>query len=466
MLERRPAELLLEVLKWLAQDDETTRGSLAILNIARSSHSFYHFVNSWVHTTAKLAADLQCLHPIIPKNFIDQSSFAMSVFCKRIGHICATCNNRARLSQGGERFTKLQLCQACESFLFPKISSTRLHMLFDISPNAKCKLQRSKETLNSFWQTIQNPCRKVIFRWSDVEELVLDGALTLDPNQLRINGSYGRWLSPEEFSNFEYQGDYRATWSHRKELLLDCIWRDSVFRWSHAKHDRFYAIDVELILFKEFRYQLDSSWPPTRTKQKDIKVYSSFARYWATTHAVWQNRPWRLQNFPLPPRCSISNPHADEDDLNEDEFDLAEYQNQCSRLRAVIKAFPDILRSPKIWRQCVTSKRNRNSITEAVEIALSAARVWEELKETEVGFEIRPEIYGTPQPDIVFIRKGKDIKPTVVPLRFPVQGDIRHGSIIQINGDSVKVISPVITAKALLTTEGKVLNTNARSGDN
>ena len=208
MLERLPKELLLEVLKWLAQDGETSQGAHAVLNIARSSHSFYQFVNSWVHTTAKLAADLQHLDRVITKKPTHQPSFiAISVFCKRVGKICATCNNRARHSRDGERFTKLQLCQACESFLFPKISSTRLHKFFDISPNAKVKLQRSEETLNSFRQAIQKPRRKVIFRWSDVEELVLDGSLTLNPTQLLITKFCGRWLSPEECSEFDYHGD-------------------------------------------------------------------------------------------------------------------------------------------------------------------------------------------------------------------------------------------------------------------
>lgn len=319
-------------------------------------------------------------------------------------------------------------------------------MLFDISPDAKYKLKRYEGTLR---QAILDPPQKVIFRWSDVEELVLNHVLTLDPIELRISRLYGRWVSPEEFSNFDCEGDYRLTLSHRKELLLDYIWRESRYRWGH---DRFHAIDVELILFKEFRYQFDSSWPPTRTEQEDIKVYSSFARYWATTHATWQDRPWRLQNFPLPPRCSISNPHADEHDLREDEFDLAEYQNRCSKLRAVIKAFPDILRSPKVWHQCVTSKRNRKSIAEVVGMALSAAKIWEESKETKVGFEIRHKIYDTTRP---LIRKGKDIKPPVVPLLFSIRENIRNGYIIQINGDSVKVISPVITADALLPNRGE-----------
>ena len=53
----------------------------------------------------------------------------------------------------------------------------------------------------------------------------------------------------------------------------------------------------------------------------------------------------------------------------------------------MIKAFPDILRRPEIWRRCVLSKKSRNSIAEAVETASSAARSWEESKETKIVFQ-------------------------------------------------------------------------------
>jgi hypothetical protein len=407
---------------------------------------------------------MQNLKPVITKNFVHQpSSVAISVFCKRVGNICATCNNRARHSHNGETFTNLQLCQACESFLFPKISSTRLRKFFDISPNAEYKIQRS-ETLNSFRQAIQKPRRQAIFRWSDVEELIRDGSLTLNPIEFHDNKLYGRRLSSEEYSIFSADGGDLVTWSHREELFIGHLWWDSVIHWAHELCYRFHAIDVELILFKEFRYQFDSSWPPTRNKEDDIKVYSSFARYWATTQLVWKERPWRLQNFPLPPRCSISNPYTDEDDLREDEFDLAEYQHQCSKFRAIIKAFPDVLRSPKTWIRCLSRRRKRKSISEVIQIALSAAQVWEESNATEIGFEIRPQSRKTPWLDIAFVRKEKDIKPTILPLRFPVWGDIRRGSIIRINGDSVELISPVTTVTTvnpvLLTTEEKVLDAN------
>ena len=125
------------------------------------------------------------------------------------------------------------------------------------------------------------------------------------------------------------------------------------------------------------------------------------------------------------------------------------------------KSIPDILRSLKIWRRCVSHKKSRNSIAEAVETALSAARAWEESKETKTGFEIRPHSHKKPCLDIAFVRKGNDIKPNLLPLRFPVWGDIRRGSIIRINGDSVELISPVKTVNpVLLTTEGKVLDAN------
>ena len=55
--------------------------------------------------------------------------------------------------------------------------------------------------------------------------------------------------------------------------------------------------------------------------------------------------------------------------------------------------------------------------------------------------------------------REKDIKPTLLPLRLPVWGDINAGSIIQINGDSVEVMSPVITAdRVSLTMKANVLD--------
>ena len=242
---------------------------------------------------------------------------AISVFCKRVGKICAICNNRAQHSRYGEKFTKLQLCKACESFLFPKISSRRLRKYFDLSSNSKSKLQHSKETFKSLQQVFEKPYASGIFRWSDVEEFVLNGTLTLNLAELRASEICGRWLNPEERSEFGNLGGKIVDLSSRQGLFLDILWWDSVFHWRRNRSDKFTAINIELILFKEFRYQFDSSWAPTTTEEEDLKVYSSFARYWATTQLIWQDRPWRVQNFPLPPHCSISNPHVDWDELRE-----------------------------------------------------------------------------------------------------------------------------------------------------
>jgi hypothetical protein len=93
-------------------------------------------------------------------------------------------------------------------------------------------------------------------------------------------------------------------------------------------------------------YQFNPSCRPTQTILDDFREYLT-VRYWATER-LWPNRPWRLENFPPLPRCSISNPLADED-AAECEYAYNVYQSRCSRLRAISLAFPNILRDPYPW---------------------------------------------------------------------------------------------------------------------
>lgn len=209
-----------------------------------------------------------------------------------------------------------------------------------------------------------------------------------------------RYIHPEECSEFGYTL-LNFPWIDRDDLLRRVLWADAVNHWYCDDSVPLDAIQIELILFKEFRYQFNPSWPATKTFEDDVQEYANYARYWAT-YALWPHRPWRLRNFPVPPRSTISNPYTNESEAAEDQYDYDTYQFRCSRLRAIIKAFPEILRAPSTWRRCVINKKGQMSITEAAMLASQAALTWMAM---DGPFEFEIGEGGDEKMDVKLVRK-------------------------------------------------------------
>jgi hypothetical protein len=140
----------------------------------------------------------------------------------------------------------------------------------------------------------------------------------------------------------------------------------SIFRfqheWDHLKSregispSEIRPVTVEVRLLDQFLYRFDPNWTPSRGIEKeDIAGYSKIARNWLYA-GNWDKRPWELEQLPALPRCLITNPYASHDQKKRSTDELHGYRVHCARIRAVMRAFPDILCFPDTWQRCVEWK--------------------------------------------------------------------------------------------------------------
>lgn len=173
-----PFELSFHILRYLVAEGTPCERALALFNLASSSRSWWHVVDSWSSRRAEMDITvLSQLNHGKMKSFPTLNICALTVYCKRIGDICALCNNSRRYRFHYEIFTGLQLCQACQSAYFPKISNARILKYFDIHPGAEEKI-RQLETFNMASLKGKQFLNVPLHRWNDVEELVSKGYLS------------------------------------------------------------------------------------------------------------------------------------------------------------------------------------------------------------------------------------------------------------------------------------------------
>lgn len=440
-MESLPPELFLHILDYLAESGYR-EASLAILNLACSSRGFCRLILSHAMTVTKSTVRiLQSLREHCDIAMAPSPFHILSIYCKQSGHICAICPNQAKFVDGGKAFTGIHFCRACESVFFPKISWKRLHRYFDIAARVAHELARRKMST-----TQMGNGKFYVYQWKDIENLISLGLMKKkhDPDS-NIFILSQRCLSPEECSEFsDTSGDRDIPWSHRDSLRREILWSESLRRWEISDKQNVRPILIEITLFKQFRYEFDPSFRPPRTHDEDIRQYAITARYWAGP-LNWPYRPWRLQNFPLPPRCSVSNPYANEYDAAEDQLDYETYQFRCRRLRAVIKAFPNILSSPGTWHRCFLSKRGKLPISDAVKIASSRALSFREIG-NPLEFEIRKSGTEDHSMDLELVRKGAELPRPLPNQRIKL---LCSADIVRVDGESVDVRSSFIVCKDL-----------------
>ena len=368
-----PPELYLRILEMLTPPDDTARGALAILNIASTSRSHYCLASHWANEFASnLIQKIRLLEERgdIPKQG-NNSRTCLAILCKRAGGICAVCNNRYIHF---EPRTKLQVCDGCEAFYFPKISVQRMRQLYEAT-EIGLEMMKDKECRTCFVRALKyshsgevgsalgEQTFGPLFLWADIQELIVKQYIVekQDPNP-------GSWEQGPCYTGEEY-GYFCAP--NEKAVREPChwphtfIWGRACARWDlRLSPERRLTLSpcmVDMLLFREFRYQFDRSWSPKRSLQTELDEYSQSARFWIDS-SHWEMRPWRLCNFPHPPQCVITTPSTSESKLSKSWQHFTSYQTQCAKIRAVLKTFPLILRSPEGWGRCMSATESKDEM--------------------------------------------------------------------------------------------------------
>ena len=372
--------------------DETFEGSLALLNLASSSHLHWYLIDYWA--TPELSGYFEYCR----ENHSTHTRLAM--LCKGMSGICTICNNRALYPcVWTERFTSIRLCEGCESIYFPKISHKRLLTIFRPTPrliqDSKSYMPRGiRIKLNMEKYKFQEQFHGPFYPWGKIQELVTNGLFEEIPQtHLTYNG--------EEYGVFvpENQVNHDETYWPRQRLWLQCC----VNGGRHSDDRNKLPHITEALLFREFRYRFDPTWRPEESLNKHLRDYLHVARHWAKS-AYWTERPWRISNYPKSPRSSFLTTTLEER-INDPTF--KSWQFHSAKLRALLKAFPDILRSPRTWCRCMTNEMRDSPIKEAVEIALRAKKHWIESILDDFEYEIRSRDGDL---DVEFVRRGRNLR--------------------------------------------------------
>jgi len=421
-----PVEIFLNILHYLEKDCETPYGAMAILNLAMTCRGFWNIIKSWASTEA--CQDLQTLSSLCSKHNSSPPS-ALSVLCRHLGDICMFCSNRAR-SSAGEVFTQLPICQACEAIKVPKISNVNLDRLYIFSgdPEDLLKTLESRENLDHR-----------LYRWSDIEPMMVNGYLKKKWNKRKPGNNAPIPFNPEEYAEFGFeqsnneQGDWFEMRRNFPKISLDEIMRS----WNNAPVDKYSPLLIEVALFNEFHYRFNYSWEIKGTYQERVAEYASVARHW-TERDMWGQRPWRLSAFPATPRCSVSNPYAQQYHRDMDQEAYLEHQKQCKLRRALIRAYPAILSFPDVWCRCM----NVSDFDNSVSLATSARLNNKPTRHHNLDFELLTRLKHD---DVLLTRtaRNRDLKP-VIYKRYVEREDItlRKVAIVSIRKDSVEIKLP------------------------
>ena len=346
-----PLELYLLVLDNLKLPDKTVQNSLTIFRLACCSSLLYNFINNWA--TQQVKKDLVIINELEKLDSVPLLRYprnGLNIFCTQLAGICTLCPLRSNIE---EFFTDVKLCDLCDLDYFPKISHTRLIAHYTISPTAKdakpwekidCTYPCTRECST---HRCQSPGYGVYYRWQDIQQLVAKKELILRKawHSCEYVGEEYGWFASPNVSH--HQPDF---WHNGS------IWSDAGCRWDTEKcyfhmPSTLRPSTIEMMLLHEFRYRFDPTWRPRGTDQEDTLEYIRIARHWATER-LWGQRPWKISNFPSQPRSLIACPCATAEDKAKVARQMKDYRSQSYRIRAVLKAFPNILRSPDMYCIC------------------------------------------------------------------------------------------------------------------
>ena len=160
---------------------------------------------------------------------------------------------------------------------------------------------------------------------------------------------------------------------------------------------------IDLLLLSEFRYRFDPTWRPEDSQKRKLEEYVRFATPWADSEK-WNDRPWAMQNFPNAPWCAFLLKTLE---LRKGEACYQAYQSTCTKIRALLKAFPQILRAPEVWRRCTIVSHRHSTLAEDVKIALKGKEEWRESPQKDCKFQIQKR---DGEYDVEFVGRGFNLE--------------------------------------------------------
>jgi hypothetical protein len=343
-----PSELLLSILEILFDlhsRSSTQKCRLAVLNVALTCRRFYelarHIAGVEVLFQLKTWSDLK-----LPKRT------PLVALARRVAWMCSFCHNRARYPTFSKRelFTDWLVCQACDSFYFPKISDERLKILYDIGENA----------LESVPFVHHRGVR--IYPWEHVARLRKENRITLKSDVV-IYGYYGeefqipRWCYLEHsgfFGENSLANSYLTTWNISEHRML----REILLRWTGKEEIPDSPSTLDSILFHEFWYRFNPTSSIPDTPRGMQWRWGHIAKLWATSQN-WHARPWSMSNFPFPRPSYLTTPDWFEKlwwlkwKLPFDDFE--KYQRESGFYHRLFQIYPEILGYPDDWIKCKIS---------------------------------------------------------------------------------------------------------------
>jgi hypothetical protein len=303
----------------------------------------------------------------IPLTSTNSQRTSLSILCKHLAGICYVCNCRMETT---ERFSGLNLCQICDAFFFPKVSTIRFGDLFTFTPLGVQKLEHTQQLLSSLlkgkrekdnrWPAQETPDKVHFWRLKDLLKLLSEGLLER-LNVSIIAGEDNLEYNAEDYGHFYPPNSKAESPEHWPRLL---IWETACRRWNYnlsiSDREVLAPLMSDMILLEEFRYRFDRNWTPKGDLMDETRKYCRIATSWVTSQTIWQSRPWSLGNFPPQPRSSAADPLSHgrtTDDMVE--FDI--YQSCCTRLRRILKVCPAALSSPALWQKCFSTILESNA---------------------------------------------------------------------------------------------------------
>jgi hypothetical protein len=423
-----PVEVFLDILHYLRKDCESPYRSMTILNLAMTCRGLHNVIESWAASETR--QDFQTLSKLCSKDNSSPPS-PLSILCRRLGNVCMFCSNRARRSSAGELFTHLPLYRACEARKVPKISNINLDRLYIISRYVEdfLKTIESRENLDHR-----------IYQWSDIDPMVVNGYLKKKGKQCKP-ANYHRNIpfNPEEYAEFGFWqlNNDPSDWLAMSRDLPQHFLNETMQTWNIAAFDKYSPILIEVTLFSEFHYRFNYSWEPKPTLQERVAEYASVARHW-TARDTWGKRPWRICAFPETPRCSISNPYAQQFHKDMDQDAFSKHQRQCKLRRALIRSYPAILSNPNVWCRCVSM----SEFDESISLAKSAQLTQKRIRHYNLDFEL---LTSLERDDVLLARtaRNRNLKPVIYERYFErVDITMRKVAIVSVRKESVEIKLP------------------------
>jgi hypothetical protein len=422
-----PNDIIVAILNNLLIYDPHYSTAKAIFSMSCASRTFNDIVNVWCNSKVTLAAiakehpnfERWCNYkntlswlkgpnacpPEWPDVVAQTGQVTVSDLCKRLGWICALCNNRAKKDPWVEPFTDLQLCMACDNHKYPKISVPYLGKIF-----ASLSFRVRESISFGIWLNNRNiqdllaasPSRSFttphhhedwdgeadssmmlrkdvmdFFSASGDEYIGVDRADPIVGEEHSRNGELYLAELMEAMGIFEHVTEEEICYSE----ILHTVFRESPkFRdWNEAYIPHSIRVllcygnletgnfdwgcmptpppgfgdDWDRLLFEEFRYQFDPYLQKVDSNLES-EIYTECIKIW-TRKNLRQERPWSPEFFPLPPPASRIPEQMD----FPSKYDFETYNLRCASLRAAFKRFPDALMDPSLWRKGECSLLNR-----------------------------------------------------------------------------------------------------------